>query len=55
MAFDFDWFRWLEGAEQGLFLSTSLNFKGDHFANLWATIDAEKQDANNVVIYFYYE
>ena len=41
--------------KQGLFLSTILNFKGDHFANLWATSHAEKQDANNVVFYYYYE
>ena len=36
-------------------MSTSLSFKGACFANLWATRDAEKQDANNVVLYFYYE
>ena len=41
--------------KQGLFLSTSVNFKGARFMNLWETTDAEKQDANNVVFYFYYE
>ena len=38
-----------------MFLSTSLSFKGAHFSNLWVTTDAEKQDANNDVFYFYYE
>lgn len=41
--------------KQGLFLSTSLNFKGDNFANLWVTSDVEKYDANNMVFYYYYE
>ena len=38
-----------------MFLSTSLSFKGARFANLWATTDAEKQDANNMVFYYYEE
>ena len=41
--------------KQGLFLSTSLNFKGTRFANLWETSDTKKQDANNMVFYYYYE
>ena len=32
-----------------------MSFKGARFANLWVTIDAKKQDTNNVVFYFYYE
>ena len=41
--------------KQVLFLSTSLNFKGAHFANLWAVLDAKKQDAKNMAFYYYYD
>lgn len=41
--------------KQGIFLSTNLNFKGACFAKLWVTLDAVKQDANNMVFYYFYE
>jgi hypothetical protein len=41
--------------KQGLFFSTNLIFKGAHFANLWAMTDTKKQEAINMVFYYYYE
>ena len=39
--------------KQGLFLNTNMSFRGARFVNLWVMLDIEKQDANNMVLYYY--
>ena len=41
--------------KQGIFLNTNQNFRGAPYANLWETSEAAKQDANNMVFYYYYD
>ena len=41
--------------KKGIFLNTNLNFRGARYVNLWATVDAAKQDTNNTVFYYYYD
>jgi hypothetical protein len=41
--------------KQGIFLNTNLSFRGARYANLWVTSDPMKQDANNMVFYYYYD
>ena len=40
--------------KQGIFLSTNLNYRGAQCANLWFSSDAVRQEANNIVFYYYY-
>ena len=41
--------------KQGIYLNTNLIFRGARYANLWVTWDPAKQDANNMVFYYYYD
>ena len=50
-----DWVCWLEGAKTGFVLEHKFEFQRGSLANLWETTNVGKQDANNVVFYFYYE
>ena len=41
--------------KQGIFLNTNMSFREACYANLWVTSHAIKQDANNMVFYYYYD
>ena len=41
--------------KQGIFLNTNLSFRGARYVNLWVTSVVAKQDANNMVFYYYYD
>ena len=41
--------------KQGIFLNTNLSFRGARYVNLWVISNAAKQDANNMVFYYYYD
>ena len=45
---------WKE-SKQGIFLNTNLNYRGARYANLWATSDSARKEANNMVFYYYYD
>ena len=54
MDVDSDWTSWLEGAK-ARHIYTNQNFRGAHYANLWATSEVTKQNANDMVFYYYYD